>query len=77
MPLGAVRSVFLDSVLVTVLYRSLRKSKSNQWLGTAIRRTYSRALWLALLLAVAGGCLQGLAPGCHSIGPALKKILAL
>lgn len=70
-----VADVFLDSFLVTLLYRKLRATTPDAWLGTAIRRTYPRALWVAALLAVAGACLQGLAPGCHSIGPAVRKVL--
>jgi hypothetical protein len=71
-----VADVFLDSFLVSLLYRKLRSNHPTPWLGTAIRRTYPRALWAAALLALAGACLQALAPNCHSIGPAVRQILA-
>ncbi|MEI6177287.1 MAG: hypothetical protein WCS43_10370 [Verrucomicrobiota bacterium] len=69
-----IADVFLDSVLVSVLYRSLRRSDSSRWLGTAVRKTYGRALWLAVLLGVFGAVLQMLAPNCHSIGPAVREL---
>ena len=69
-----IADVFLDSVLVSVLYRSLRRTDSNRWLGTAIRRTYTRALGLAALLGVLGAILQAFAPDCHSIGPAVREL---
>ena len=69
-----IADVFLDSFLVSILYRKLRSNNPNRWLGTAIRRTYSPALWVAALLALAGAFLQALAPDCHSIGPAVTRI---
>ncbi len=68
-----ITEVFLDSVLVSVLYRTLRRSNTNRWLGTAIRRTWSRVLWLAALLAVLGAFLQMLTPDCHSLGQMIEK----
>jgi hypothetical protein len=70
-----VAEVFLDAFLVSVLYRRLRIAAEEHWLGTAIRKTWLSAVAIALLLGVAGKCLDLLAPGAHSIGPALHWIV--
>ena len=67
--------VFIDAFVVSVLYRRLRVAAREHWLGTAIRKTIGRALLLALLLSLGGWCLELLAPGSRSIGPAIHKIL--
>ena len=72
-----IADVFLDSFLVSILYRNLRSPNTSRWLGKAVRRTLPRALWLAVLLALAGFLLQAFAPDCHSLGPAVRKILNL
>jgi hypothetical protein len=58
-----------------VLYRRLRIAAEEHWLGTAIRKTWISALIIAVLLAIAGMCLESLAPGARSIGPAIHRIL--
>ena len=70
-----VAEVFLDAFLVSVLYRRLRVAADEHWLGTAIRKTWVSALTVAVLLGVAGKCLEALAPGARSIGPALHWIV--
>ena len=67
--------VFIDAFVVSVLYRHLRKAVQGNWLGTAVRKTWFRALAAALLLSLIGWCLEMMAPESHSIGPALQKIL--
>lgn len=66
--------VFLDAFVLTMLYRRLRIAANQHWLGTAIRRTWSMVVLVAALLAIAGGCLEAMAPDARSIGPALRKI---
>ena len=67
--------VFLDAFLVTVLYRRLRIAAKEHWLGTAIRKTWTSAIAVAVLLAITGKCLEYLAPGSRSIGPAIHRLL--
>ena len=71
-----VAEVFLDAFIVTVLYRRLRIAAREHWLGTAVRRTWFPALLTAALLSLAGWCLETATPGAHSIGPALRGLLA-
>lgn len=69
-----IAEVFLDAFLVTVLYRRLRIAQDEHWLGTAIRKTWSVAVIVALVLAVAGLILEELAPGARSIGRAIEQL---
>jgi hypothetical protein len=64
--------VFVDAFLVSIMYRKLRIAAKAHWLGTAIRRTWRTALFVATLLMIGGVCLEMLAPGSRSIGPAIK-----
>jgi hypothetical protein len=67
--------VFIDAFIVSVLYRHLRIAAEGNWLGTAVRKTWLLAFAAAALLCLAGWCLEMLAPGTHSIGPAIEKLL--
>ena len=71
-----VAEVFIDAFVVSVLYRHLRKAAREHWLGTAIKKTWARALGTAALLSLIGWCLEMMAPGSHSIGPAIQKLFA-
>jgi hypothetical protein len=70
-----IAEVFLDAFIVSVLYRRLRIAAREHWLGTAVRRTWILALLTAALLSLAGWCLEKAAPGSHSIGPALDRLV--
>jgi hypothetical protein len=70
-----IGEVFLDAFIVSVLYRRLRIAARGHWLGTAVRKTWISAIATAVLLGVAGWCLETMAPGAHSIGPALDRLL--
>lgn len=67
--------VFVDVFIVSVFYRRLRIAAQEHWLGTALRKTWWLALMAAALLSLAGWALETAAPGSHSIGPAIEKIL--
>lgn len=67
--------VFLDVFIVSVFYRRLRLAAQEHWLGTALRKTWWLALIAAAFLSLAGWGLEIAAPGCHSIGPAIDKLL--
>ncbi len=60
--------VLFDAALAAGLYRRLRDVRGEHWLRTALRRTAAPFAALAVLLAVAGGILQHLAPEASSIG---------
>lgn len=66
---------FLDTFLVVGLYRRLRIAAKEHWLGTTIRKTWTTAFAVAVILGIAGAVLQGFYPEEHSIGPVIKQIL--
>ncbi len=66
--------LFIDAFLVSVLYRKLRRASREHWLGTALRKTSLQAFIVAALFGLIGGCLDYLAPGSRSIGPAIQQI---
>ena len=72
---GLLAEVFIDAFIVSALYRHLRIATEGNWLGTAVRKTWLLAFATAALLCLAGWCLEMLAPGAHSIGPAIEKLL--
>jgi len=59
--------VLFDAALAAGLYRRLRDVRGEHWLRTALRRTAAPFAALAVLLAVAGGVLQHMAPEARSI----------
>jgi hypothetical protein len=66
--------VLLGGVLSAGLYRRLRASPGESWLGAAVRRTWKPFLLALIFFAAAGIVLQALAPGAVSIGGAWKAI---
>jgi hypothetical protein len=66
--------IFLDAFLIGALYRRLRVPAKENWLATAVRKTWKSALITAVLLGLGGGALQYLAPGAHSIGQAVRLL---
>ena len=68
--------VFLDAVVVTMLYRHLKTAAKEHWLGTAVKRTWKSALVTAAAASLLGLLLAVFAPHSHSIGPAIKEIFA-
>lgn len=69
-----IAEVFLDAVLVGVLYRRLKIAAKEHWLGTCIRKTWLFVLVTTLLLFIVGMVLTVSAPGTKSLGPALEHI---
>ena len=70
-----IAEVFLDSFLVSMFYRRLRRAARGHWLGTSIRRTWIPALGTAIILAYIGWVLQTLSPDAKSIGPAVHRLI--
>ncbi len=73
---GLLAEVFLDAVVVTLLYRHLKTAAKEHWLGTAVKRTWRSALLIAAASSLLGFVLAVFAPHSHSIGPAVKEIFA-
>lgn len=69
-----IAEVFLDAVLVGVLYRRLKIAAKEHWLGTCIRKTWLFVVVTTLVLFLAGMVLTVSAPGTKSIGAALEYI---
>jgi len=69
-----IAEVFVDAVLTGLLYRRLKHAARENWLGTAIRKTWGLVLATALLLALAGFCLDRLAPESNSVGKAVREL---
>lgn len=69
-----IAEVFLDAVLVGVLYRRLKIAAKEHWLGTCIRKTWLFVVVTTLVLFIVGMFLTVSAPGAKSIGPALEHI---
>ncbi len=67
--------VFIDACLAGALYRRLRIAAHEHWLATAVRNTWAYVLAAALLLGLAGGCLDLMAPGANTAGPALREMI--
>ena len=63
--------VLLDVVLVSGLYRRLRRLESRSWLTTAIRRTWVPVALVVLLVAAGGFVIQHVVPQADSIGDVL------
>jgi hypothetical protein len=71
-----IAEVFLDLVLVSLLYRRLKIASHEHWLSTAVRKTWGTAVIIALLLMAGGFILQIMVPEARSIGPATREVLA-
>ena len=66
--------IFLDAFLIGALYRRLRIPAKENWLATAVRKTWKSALITTALLGFGGAALQYLAPGARSIGQAVHQL---
>jgi hypothetical protein len=66
--------IFLDAFLIGALARKLRAGVRENWLSTAVRKTWKSAAITAVLLGIGGWALQSIAPGAQSIGQAIHQI---
>lgn len=60
--------VLVDGVLVTGLYRRVKKADQRHWLRTAVRKTLLPAIIVAVCFAVAGYAMEQIAPEARSVG---------
>ncbi len=69
--------VLVDGLILTGLYRRLRKTEEpGHWVFAAIRRTWIPALIVAALFSLSGHLLQKAVPEARSIGPAIRAVTA-
>lgn len=60
--------IFVDGVLISGLYKSVKGVDQRHWLSTALRKTLLPALLAALLFGATGYFVQKAVPDAHSIG---------
>jgi hypothetical protein len=63
-----IADVFLDAVLVTILYKHLKTAARQDWLGAAVRRTWVAVIVLLIALSAAGAVIQWHWPQAKSLG---------
>ena len=68
--------VALDTAIISVLYRRLRRDEQAYWLTTALRHTWAPALVVIVFAFVVGFALQQAAPDARSIGSVLQSLSA-
>ena len=68
-----VAEIFLDAFLIGALYRKLRIAAKENWLATAVRKTWKSAAITAILLGLGGAAMQHLWPGAQSIGQVIHQ----
>lgn len=68
--------LLFDGVLSYTLYRHLRASQDEHWLGTAVRRTAWPFGITALVLVGAGVAMAAYAPGARSVGEVIHRVHA-
>jgi hypothetical protein len=66
--------ILVEGVLLSGLYRGLKRAREGDWLGAALRRTWLPVLLTLLTFAAAGYLLQRAAPGARSIGEAFRMV---
>lgn len=65
--------VFIDTFLVTLLYRRLKAAEQQHWLGTAIRHTKTPMIVAAAALSLIGLLIQWHWPLAKSIGDIFRQ----
>jgi membrane protein implicated in regulation of membrane protease activity len=60
--------ILVDGVLVTGLYKRVKRIEQRHWLRAAVRRTLLPATLAAIFFTVAGYAMQKAVPAAHSIG---------
>lgn len=66
--------LLLDTLLVSGLYRTLRRTEPRWWLATAVRRTSLPAVAVGVSAAVAGWAMQAIEPGASTIGALVRAL---
>lgn len=66
--------ILVDGILITGLYRRVKKIEQRYWLKTAVKKTLLPAILAALFFSIAGFAMQKIAPEAHSIGEIWHQI---
>jgi hypothetical protein len=66
--------ILVEGVLLSGLYRGMKRARDGDWLGAALRRTWLPVLLTLITFAAAGYLLQRAAPRARSIGEAWKMV---
>jgi hypothetical protein len=66
--------ILVEGVLLSGLYRGMKRARDGDWLGAALRRTWLPVLLTLVMFASAGYLLQRAAPRARSIGEAWKMV---
>ncbi|MCA1594473.1 MAG: hypothetical protein LC754_17970 [Acidobacteria bacterium] len=66
--------ILVDGLLVSALYKRVRKEEQANWLAVAVRKTVVPVLLVAALFTAGGLLLQTLAPDAQSIGGVWRSI---
>ena len=67
--------VVLDAVLVSTVYRRLRREDTAWWAMSVVRRTFWAAALLIAFMGGAGFALQQIAPDARSIGGVVRELV--
>ena len=67
--------VVLDAVLVSTMYRRLRREDIRWWAASVFRRTCVPAMILTIFMGATGWALQQIAPDARSIGGVVRELL--
>jgi hypothetical protein len=66
--------ILVEGVLLSGLYRGMKRAREGDWLGAALRRTWLPVLLTVVTFAAAGYLLGRAAPRARSIGEAWKVV---
>jgi len=66
--------ILVEGVLLSGLYRGMKRAREGDWLGAVLRRTWVPVLLTLITFASAGYLLQRAAPRARSIGEAWKMV---
>lgn len=66
--------ILVEGVLLSGLYRGMKRAQRGDWLGAAVRRTWLPVLLTLVTFAAAGYFLQRAAPRARSIGEAWRMV---
>ncbi|HEV2914570.1 MAG TPA: hypothetical protein VGX92_14925 [Pyrinomonadaceae bacterium] len=67
--------ILVDGVLLTGLYKQMKRIEQRHWLRSAVRRTLLPALLATIFFSIAGYALQRAVPEAHSIGEVWKHVV--
>ena len=67
--------LLVDGLVMSAVYRRLRRADESSWLLGVFRRTWGAVLVAAVFFSLAGFALQLAAPGTVSVGEAVRHVM--